>query len=40
MSINRAQFCVGRLEATRLAVTHATDMEHVSELRRRYGIRD
>jgi hypothetical protein len=40
MSANRAQFCVGRLEATRLAITHATDVEHVSRLRRRHGISD
>ena len=40
MSVNRAQFCVGRLEATRLAITHATDVEHVLELRRRHGISD
>jgi hypothetical protein len=40
MSLNRAQFCVGRLEATRLAITRATDVEHVLELRRRHGISD
>ena len=40
MSANRAQFCVGRLEATRLAITHATDVEHVLELRRQHGISD
>jgi hypothetical protein len=40
MSVNRVQFCVGRLEATRLAVTNATDVEHVLELRRRHGIND
>jgi hypothetical protein len=40
MSVNRAQFCVGRLEATRLAITHETDVEHVLELRRRHGIND
>jgi len=38
MSVNRAQFCVGRLEATRLAITQATDVEHVLELRRQHGI--
>jgi hypothetical protein len=32
MSVNRVQFCVGRLEATRLAITRATDVEHVLEL--------
>jgi hypothetical protein len=40
MSVNRAQFCVGRLESTRLAVTQETDVEHVLELRRRHGIND
>jgi hypothetical protein len=40
MSVNRLQFCIGRLEATRLAITRATDVEHVSELRRRYGTND
>jgi hypothetical protein len=37
MSINRVQFCVGRLETARLAVTRETDIEHVQRLRRRYG---
>ena len=40
MSVNRVQFCVGRLEATRLAITQATDVEHVLELRRQHGIND
>lgn len=40
MSVNRVQFCIGRLEATRLAITEATDVEHVLELRRRHGIID
>lgn len=37
MSANRVQFCVGRLETARLAVTKETDIEHVQRLRRRYG---
>lgn len=37
MSINRLQFCVGRLETARLAITNATDVEHVEALRRKYG---
>lgn len=37
MSINRVQFCVGRLETARLAITKSTDVEHVQALRRRYG---
>jgi Nuclease-related domain len=37
MSVNRVQFCVGRLETTRLSITKATDVEHVEGLRRRYG---
>jgi hypothetical protein len=37
MSVNRVQFCVGRLEIARLSVTKATDIEHIQGLRRRYG---
>ena len=37
MSVNRVQFCVGRLETTRLSITKATDVEHVQGLRRKYG---
>jgi len=37
MSINRVQFCVGRLETARLSITKVTDVEHVQRLRRRYG---
>jgi hypothetical protein len=37
MSINRVQFCVGRLETARLSITNATDVEHIQRLRRRYG---
>ena len=37
MSVNRVQFCVGRLETARLSITKATDVEHVQGLRRRYG---
>ena len=37
MSINRVQFCVGRLETARLSITNATDVEHIEGLRRRYG---
>lgn len=40
MSANRVQFCVGRLETTRLAITETTDVDHVLELRRRLGIDD
>jgi hypothetical protein len=40
MSVNRVQFCVGRLETTRLALTNATDVEHIRELRRRHGSID
>jgi hypothetical protein len=40
MSTNRVQFCVGRLETARLAVTGQTDLDHVRYLRQRYGIRD
>ena len=37
MSLNRAQFCVGRLETARLAISDETDVEHVQNLERRYG---
>lgn len=37
MSPNRLQFCVGRLETARLAITGATDVEHVESLARRHG---
>src|SRR5262249_51353816 len=37
MSLNRAQFCVGRLETARLAVSGKTDVEHVQSLDRRHG---
>ena len=37
MSANRVQFCVGRLETTRLAVSGQTDVEHVESLARRHG---
>lgn len=37
MSLNRVQFCVGRLETTRLAISGKTDLEHVESLERRHG---
>jgi len=37
MSLNRVQFCVGRLETTRLSITSETDIEHVRNLGRRHG---
>ncbi len=37
MSRNRVQFCVGRLETARLAISGKTDVEHVESLRRRHG---
>jgi Nuclease-related domain len=40
ISINRVQFCVGRLETARLSITKETDIEHVQGLRRRYGSKD
>lgn len=40
MSMNRVQFCVGRLESMRLAITRMTDIEHVRNLRQRLGDRD
>lgn len=40
MSENRVQFCVGRIEANRLAITRETDIDHVDRLRRRHGVGD
>ncbi len=37
MSLNRVQFCVGRLETARLAISGKTDVEHVQNLERRHG---
>jgi hypothetical protein len=37
MSVNRVQFCVGRLETARLAISGQTDVEHVQSLERRRG---
>ena len=37
MSLNRIQFCVGRLETTRLAISGETDIEHVRYVQRRHG---
>ncbi len=37
MSRDRLQFCVGRLETARLAITRQTDVEHVQSLVRRHG---
>ncbi len=37
MSTNRVQFCVGRLETARLAISRNTDVEHVRSLQRRHG---
>ena len=37
ISLNRVQFCVGRLESNRLALTRKTDVEHVQSLQRRHG---
>lgn len=39
MSLNRMQFCVGRLETARLAISGKTDIEHVRSLGRRHGSR-
>lgn len=36
MSLNRVQFCVGRLETARLAISSKTDVEHVQSLERRH----
>ncbi len=39
ISQNRLQFCVGRLETARLAITRETDVEHLESLARRFGDR-
>jgi len=37
MSLDRLQFCVGRLETARFAISGETDIEHVRSLERRHG---
>jgi hypothetical protein len=37
MTINRMQFCVGRLETARLAISGKTDVEHIQSLAQRHG---
>lgn len=37
LSENRVQFCVGRLECCRKALTKQTDIEHVAHLRWKFG---
>jgi hypothetical protein len=37
LSLNRVQFCVGRLETSRLLIAKTTDLEHAELLRRRFG---
>ena len=39
MSLNRVQFCVGRLETSRLAISGQTDVQHVESLKKRFGQR-
>lgn len=36
MSLNRVQFCVGRLETARLTISGQTDLDHVQSLERRH----
>lgn len=40
MSVNRVQFCVGRLETARLAISGKTDVAHVESLAQRHGGAD
>ena len=40
ISSNRLQFCVGRLETARLAISQETDVKHVQGLRKRYNLRN
>lgn len=37
LSLNRVQFCVGRLEYKRMELSKETDIEHVENLRNRFG---
>ena len=37
LSLNRVQFCVGRLECKRLELTSQTDVEHQAYLERKFG---
>jgi hypothetical protein len=37
ISLNRMQFCVGRLETIRFAISQQTDLEHIQNLNRRHG---
>ena len=37
MTLNRLQFCVGRLETARLAISGETDVEHVRYVSRKHG---
>lgn len=39
ISLNRMQFCIGRLETTRLAISGETDIQHVERLHQRLGGR-
>ena len=37
ISLNRMQFCVGRIEMARLAISGQTDVEHAQRVQSRYG---
>jgi hypothetical protein len=37
MSLNRMQFCVGRIETVRLTISQQTDVEHIQNLERRHA---
>lgn len=38
ISLNRVQFCVGRLEFKRMEISKETDIEHVQNLKQRFGL--
>ncbi len=40
LSMNRVQFSVGRIETARMEISEKTDVEHVKELHKRYGLKD
>ena len=37
LTLNRVQFCIGRLEYMRLKLTQQTDIEHQAYLERKFG---
>jgi hypothetical protein len=40
MSVNRLQFCVGRIETARLAISRKIDLQHIKNLERRHSSKN